>query len=81
MKKREGTGSAAEELSGRALKMSSPLLKKDGDKYWLTYKYPDLFPALKYAVDPDVRKKAFHRQREQMQPERSSFQGDNHTSR
>jgi metallopeptidase MepB len=35
------------------------LLKQEGDKYWLTYKYPDLFPALKYIKNPTVRQKIF----------------------
>jgi metallopeptidase MepB len=35
------------------------LLKQEGDKYWLTYKYPDLFPALKYIKNPSVRQKIF----------------------
>lgn len=28
-------------------------------KLWLTFKYPDLFPALKYAKDEDVRRRIF----------------------
>ena len=35
------------------------LLKKEGDKYFLTFKYPDLFPTLKYAKNPEVRRKVF----------------------
>ena len=48
----------AEDLKGVPQDVIS-LLKKEGDKYFLTYKYPDLFPTLKYAVDPEVRKKVF----------------------
>ncbi|EWC44115.1 hypothetical protein DRE_07172 [Drechslerella stenobrocha 248] len=34
--------------------------EKDGvQKYFLTYKYPDLFPALKFGVHADVREKIF----------------------
>lgn len=28
-------------------------------KFWLTFKYPDLFPTMKYAVDPETRKRVF----------------------
>jgi metallopeptidase MepB len=35
------------------------LLKKEGDKYFLTYKYPDLFPSLMYGVNASVRKTIF----------------------
>ncbi|KIV89495.1 hypothetical protein PV10_06888 [Exophiala mesophila] len=48
----------AEELDGVPNDVIS-LLKKDGDKYWLTFKYPDLFPALKYAKNSETRKKIF----------------------
>ena len=34
-------------------------LKTEGDKYWLTFKYPDMFPTLKYAKNAEVRKKVF----------------------
>lgn len=34
-------------------------LKKEGDKYWLTFKYPDLFPTLKYAKNASTRRKVF----------------------
>lgn len=34
-------------------------LKKEGDKYWLSFKYPDLFPTLKYATNPATRRKVF----------------------
>ncbi|RVX67236.1 hypothetical protein B0A52_09273 [Exophiala mesophila] len=48
----------AEELDGVPNDVIS-LLKKDGNKYWLTFKYPDLFPALKYAKNSETRKKIF----------------------
>lgn len=48
----------AEELNGVPDDVIS-LLKKDGEKYWLTFKYPDLFPALKYAKNSETRKKIF----------------------
>ena len=35
------------------------LLKKEDGKYWLTFKYPDLFPTLKYAKNPATRQKVF----------------------
>ena len=35
------------------------LLKKEGDKYFLTYKYPDLFPALMYGTNPKTRQSIF----------------------
>lgn len=35
------------------------LLKHEKDKYFLTFKYPDLFPTLKYAVNPETRRKVF----------------------
>lgn len=47
-----------EELNGVPEDVIS-LLKTEGDKYWLTFKYPDLFPTLKYATNADVRKKVF----------------------
>ena len=47
-----------EELAGVPQDVLS-LLKKDGDKYFLTFKYPDLFPTLKYATNAATRKKVF----------------------
>jgi metallopeptidase MepB len=48
----------AEELSGVPEDVLS-LLKKENDKYWLTFKYPDLFPTLKYCTKSETRKKVF----------------------
>jgi metallopeptidase MepB len=48
----------AEELSGVPEDVMS-LLKKENDKYWLTFKYPDLFPTLKYCTNSETRKKVF----------------------
>lgn len=48
----------AEELDGVPEDVLS-LLKKEGDKYWLTFKYPDLFPTLKYATNSETRRKVF----------------------
>lgn len=48
----------AEELDGVPEDVLS-LLKKEGDKYWLTFKYPDLFPTLKYATNSATRQKVF----------------------
>ncbi|KIX93608.1 uncharacterized protein Z520_10786 [Fonsecaea multimorphosa CBS 102226] len=48
----------AEELNGVPEDVLS-LLKKEGDKYWLTFKYPDLFPTLKYATNSATRRKVF----------------------
>jgi metallopeptidase MepB len=47
-----------EELAGLPEDVLS-LLKSEGDKYFLTYKYPDLFPALKYCTNAEVRHKIF----------------------
>ena len=47
-----------EELHGVPEDVLSLLEKKDG-KYWLTFKYPDLFPTLKYATDSQTRKTVF----------------------
>lgn len=47
-----------EELAGVPQDVLS-LLKKDGDKYFLTFKYPDLFPTLKYATNAATRQKVF----------------------
>ena len=35
------------------------LLKKQDGKYWLTFKYPDLFPTLKYCTNSETRKQVF----------------------
>jgi metallopeptidase MepB len=48
----------AEELSGVPEDVMS-LLKKENDKYWLTFKYPDLFPTLKYCTNSETRKRVF----------------------
>lgn len=45
-----------EELNGVPEDVLS-LLKKEDGKYWLTFKYPDLFPTLKYATNSETRKK------------------------
>ncbi|KAG9241185.1 putative Saccharolysin [Calycina marina] len=50
------------ELEGVPSDVIEGLERGTGDnegKYRLTFKYPDLFPALKFAVDSDVRKKIF----------------------
>ena len=47
-----------EELHGVPEDVLSLLEKKDR-KYWLTFKYPDLFPTLKYATDSQTRKTVF----------------------
>jgi metallopeptidase MepB len=47
-----------EELKGVPEDVVS-LLRKEGDNYWLTFKYPDLFPTLKYATDSATRQKVF----------------------
>jgi metallopeptidase MepB len=51
-----------EDLKGVPTDVISTLKKGEGEhegKVWLTFKYPDLFPALKYGKNPDVRKKIF----------------------
>ena len=48
----------AEELHGVPADVLS-LLKKEGDNYFLTYKYPDLFPTLKYGTNVATRKQVF----------------------
>lgn len=51
-----------EELSGVPDDVVNGLKKGEGEnegKLRLTFKYPDLFPTLKYAKDEDVRKKVF----------------------
>jgi metallopeptidase MepB len=47
-----------EELAGVPQDVLS-LLKKDGDRYFLTFKYPDLFPTLKYCTNAATRQKVF----------------------
>ncbi|KAH8590498.1 putative Saccharolysin [Bisporella sp. PMI_857] len=50
------------ELEGVPSDVLDTLERGAGDnegKYRLTFKYPDLFPTLKFAVDSDVRKKVF----------------------
>ena len=34
-------------------------LKQEGEKYWMTFKYPDLFPSLKYGKSGEMRRKLF----------------------
>lgn len=53
-----------EELDGVPEDVTSGLMKgKEGTpsegKLWLTFKYPDLFPTLKYGKNEDVRRKVF----------------------
>lgn len=51
-----------QELEGVPKDVLDGLKKGDGDnagKLWLTFKYPDLFPTLKYCKNPDVRRKVF----------------------
>lgn len=51
-----------EELDGVPDDVVSGLKKGGGEyegKLWLTFKYPDLFPTLKYAKNPATRKKVF----------------------
>ncbi|KAF2672618.1 zincin [Microthyrium microscopicum] len=50
------------ELDGVPKDLVSGLKKGEGDnegKVWLTFKYPDLFPTLKYAKNPTLRKNLF----------------------
>ena len=53
-----GDGYTKEELAGVPEDVIDTL-KKEGDKYWLSFKYPDLFPTLKYATNPATRRKVF----------------------
>ncbi len=51
-----------EELDGVPQDVVSGLKKGEGEhagKVWLTFKYPDLFPAMKYAKNAEVRHKIF----------------------
>ncbi|KAJ5137101.1 hypothetical protein N7448_005655 [Penicillium atrosanguineum] len=48
-----------EQLDGVPEDVLSSLKKGDGEnagKLWLTFKYPDLFPTMKYATNPETRK-------------------------
>ncbi|KAF2261516.1 zincin [Lojkania enalia] len=51
-----------EELDGVPEDLVTSLKKGEGEnegKVWLTFKYPDLFPTLKYANNAEVRKRVF----------------------
>lgn len=51
-----------EQLKGVPEDVLTGLKKGEGEnegKLWLTFKYPDLFPTMKYAVDPETRKLVF----------------------
>lgn len=51
-----------EELEGTPEDLVSSLKKGEGEnkgKVWLTFKYPDLFPVLKYASNAETRRKVF----------------------
>lgn len=51
-----------EELKGVPDDVLAGLKKGEGEnegKLWLTFKYPDLFPTMKYAVNPETRKAVF----------------------
>lgn len=52
----------AKELEGVPADLVEGLKKGDGTnegQIWLTFKYPDLFPTLKYAKDPSTRERLF----------------------
>lgn len=49
----------AEELEGVPEDVLSQLTKQDDGKYKMTFKYPDVFPVLKYAKNPETRKKVY----------------------
>lgn len=49
---------SSEELDGVPEDVLSTL-KKEGDRYFLTFKYPDLFPTLKYGTNSATRKTLF----------------------
>lgn len=56
----EGLWFTREQLDGVPEDVLSGLKKGEGEnegKFWLTFKYPDLFPTMKYAKNPEVRKK------------------------
>ncbi|RJE22570.1 metallopeptidase MepB [Aspergillus sclerotialis] len=56
----EGLWFTREELDGVPEDVLSSLKKGEGEnegKFWLTFKYPDLFPTMKYAKNSEVRKK------------------------
>ncbi|THX16098.1 metallopeptidase MepB [Aureobasidium pullulans] len=51
-----------QELEGVPKDVLDGLKKGEGEnagKVWLTFKYPDLFPTLKYCKNPEVRRKVF----------------------
>lgn len=51
-----------EQLKGVPEDVLAGLKKGEGEnegKLWLTFKYPDLFPTMKYAVDPETRRLVF----------------------
>jgi len=51
-----------EDLAGVPEDLVSSLKKGEGEhegKVWLTFKYPDLFPTLKYATNAETRKRVF----------------------
>lgn len=47
-----------EELNGVPEDVLSTLKQENG-RYWLTFKYPDMFPTLKYATSSKVRQKVY----------------------
>lgn len=56
----EGLWFTREQLDGVPDDVLSGLKKGEGEnegKIWLSFKYPDLFPTMKYATNPEVRKK------------------------
>lgn len=56
----EGLWFTREQLDGVPEDVLSGLKKGEGEnegKIWMTFKYPDLFPTMKYAKNPEVRKK------------------------
>lgn len=50
---------SAEELAGVPDDIINQLTKHEDGKYKLTFKYPDVFPVLKYAQNPETRKKVY----------------------
>ena len=58
----DGLWLAPEELDGVPKDLVSSLKKGEGEnegKVWLTFKYPDLFPTLRYANNATIREKYF----------------------